>query len=134
MEDQRFPACRRLKKPAAFNTVYSGNQTRVKGQYFTVLAFFRFQSVVTPPTGDTIANDFSPARVGVVASKKVAKQAVRRNRLKRLMRENFRCRQHPDGFDFVVIARPGSATADNSNLNKELNKLWKRLHQRCDML
>ncbi len=134
MEDQRFPACRRLKKPAAFKAVYSNNQTRVKGQYFTVLAFFRFQAVANSLTGDTIASDFSPARVGVVASKKVAKQAVRRNRLKRLMRESFRYRHHPEGFDFVVIARPGSASADNASLNKELNKLWKRLHQRCDML
>lgn len=134
MENSRFPKYRRMTKPAAFNAAYRGNQTRVKGQYFTVLAFNRLVAVANANASDTITNDLLDARLGVVASKKVSKLAVQRNRLKRLMRESFRMREHPNGFDFVVIARPAAAMAKNALLQKELHTLWKRLHQRCAAL
>lgn len=128
----RFDPSRRLKQPKAFSDVYQGNQTRVKGQYFVVLAFYRFCGVANVGAGDTIPA-LSPARVGVVVSKKVSKLAVQRNRIKRLIREQFRRNQQLGGFDFVVIAKPMAALAKNKQLTNELNYLWKKLHKRCDI-
>ena len=53
--------------------------------------------------------DGGPARLGVVASRKVG-PAVARNRAKRLVREAFRLHPEafPDGLDVVVIVRPGT--------------------------
>lgn len=129
--DRGFPQSRRLKTPKEFSKVYQHNQTRVKGQYFVVLTFSRFCKVDNVDTGDIIPT-LPVGRVGVVVSKKVSKLAVQRNRIKRLIREQFRKNQHPDGFDFVVIAKPGAAVADNRQLTNELNYLWKKLHKRCD--
>lgn len=126
-----FPKGNRLSKPSEFSTVYQHNQIRVKGQYFIVLAFSRFQTVANDSAGDRISPEFNNARVGVVVSKKVSKSAVRRNRVKRLARERYRCLSHPDGFDFVVIAKPAANTATNLQITKELGYLWRKLHQRC---
>ena len=58
------------------------------------------------PTGDA---DRSP-RLGLAVSRKVG-SAVERNRIKRVLREQFvECAEHlRPGVDLVVIARPGLA-------------------------
>lgn len=132
MQSCCFGNNRRLRKPREFATVYQGNQTRAKGQYFTVLAFSRFSAVAETNTDDTIRQSLPSARLGAVVSKKVAKSAVRRNRIKRLIRESFRVKEHPQDIDFILIAKPGAASADNAQLSKELNYLWKKIHHRCD--
>jgi len=68
------------------------------------------------------------ARLGLIISKKVAKQAVRRNRLKRIIRESFR--QHGDvlaGLDVVVIGKPAANFKDNQLLFTTINRHWKEL-------
>ena len=122
-----FPNIRRLKKPSEFVTVYQNNQTRVKGQYFLILAFLRLDS----NPNKMLSLCFGTSRVGVVVSKKVSNLAVQRNRIKHQVREQFRQNKQPDGFDFVVFCRPGAAKAENIQLTKELNYLWEKLHKRC---
>ncbi len=95
------------------------------------MAFSHVKQFENLGTSDIIP-PLSAGRVGVVVSKKVSKLAVQRNRIKRLMREQFRKLAHPNGFDFVVIAIPKAAKADNQQLTKELGYLWKKLHKRCD--
>ena len=53
-------------------------------------------------------NNLDHARIGVTLSKKRAKRAVDRNRIKRKIRENFRLKQHKiPAFDIIVIAKNG---------------------------
>ncbi len=126
-----FSKKRRLRKPSEFSAVYKNNQTRVKGQYFVVLAFRRLENAKLGESFEPETDTSAANRVGVVVSKKVSKLAVHRNRIKRLVRENYRNGQHGNGFDCVVIAKPNAATADNAQLMKELNYLWKKLYKRC---
>lgn len=100
-----------------------------------VLAFSRFsedeKSVANGDIDDKIP--FVSARAGMVVSKKVSKLAVRRNRIKRLMRDYYRCHSSPRGFDLVLIAKPEANRADNSQLRRELTYLWGKLNKRCAM-
>ncbi len=66
----------RLKKRSAFSATYRTGRTLYKDG-------------VTVFIGKEKRNDF-PTRVGFVVSKKIHKRAVKRNRIKRLMRESYR--------------------------------------------
>lgn len=67
----------RLKKSSAFNATY-----RVKHSYCV--------SGVVLWVGKSKTDSNYPTKVGFVVSKKTHKRSVRRNRLKRLMRESYR--------------------------------------------
>ncbi len=63
-------------------------------------------------------------RLGVTVSRRVGK-AVKRNRVKRLLREFFRLHKYqlPKGHDIVIIAKPKAATLTYHDVVKELGKL-----------
>jgi len=78
-------------------------------------------------------NELGHPRIGVTVSKKRAKRAVDRNRIKRQIRETFRLRQHKiPGFDIVIIAKQGIVEQDNAALRDTLNYLWRKLAKRCE--
>jgi ribonuclease P protein component len=64
------------------------------------------------------------ARLGLTVSRRVGR-AVRRNRVKRRVREWFRRHRArlPEGRDVVVIARPGAAELESRELSRELAEL-----------
>lgn len=71
--------------------------------------------------------DRQPARLGLAISKKGARRAVDRNRLKRLVRETFRHRkQELEGLQLVAIARSSAISADNLALRHSLDRLLDR--------
>jgi ribonuclease P protein component len=72
-------------------------------------------------------NSTPVTRVGFAVSGKVG-SAVRRNRVKRLLREAMRARMHQikPGYDVVVIARPGAAELGLAEIQESLGTLLQR--------
>jgi len=78
-------------------------------------------------------NNLDHPRIGMAIPKKHIKRAVGRNRIRRIVREQFRLQQHQlPAIDIVVIAKAGIADLSNQEINKILDKLWRKLVQRCN--
>lgn len=71
-----IPKKYRLKNPAAFNATYRVNNSHRKNGITLIAGLKKTKDI--------------PTRAGFVVSKKTHKRAVKRNRLKRLMRESYR--------------------------------------------
>jgi ribonuclease P protein component len=68
-------------------------------------------------------SEAGPPRFGFTVSKRVAKSAVRRNRIRRRLKEAARlvAAQHAaDGVDYVLVARPSALTQPFSLLRSTL--------------
>ncbi len=91
------PRRSRLTRSGDFDAVYRRGKS-ASGRHLVVYAFGR---------DGASPNDL--ARLGVSVSRKVG-GAVERNRLKRVLREQFAMFEHelPRGTDFVAIARAGA--------------------------
>jgi ribonuclease P protein component len=76
-------------------------------------------------------NDLGHSRIGLVVGKKVAKRAVRRNYIKRSVREWFRLNRHQLGsIDYVVRARQVFTHKENAEAVMALSALFAKL-ARC---
>ena len=70
-------------------------------------------------------NGLGLSRYGFSVSKRVGK-AVKRNRLKRLLREILRLTPLKPGWDIIFIARSSAATADYAELEETVKGLLSR--------
>jgi ribonuclease P protein component len=71
------------------------------------------------------------SRLGLIVAKRAVPKAVDRHRLKRLMREYFRChRQQLDTMDIVITALPEAAHHSNQEIRQCLHQLWHKLIKR----
>jgi ribonuclease P protein component len=112
ISDRRFHRTARLLSAADYQRVFDGPR-RSADRWFTVLA---------------VNNQVSRARLGLAISKKQARRAVDRNRLKRLIRESFRCqREQFDGTDLVVMARSAALSINNAKLRESLERHFSKL-------
>ncbi|MGR8933291.1 MAG: ribonuclease P protein component [Gammaproteobacteria bacterium] len=106
----------RLRKPAEYQKVFA-NPHRQSDKFFTLLA---------------IRNDLDHSRLGFAIAKKNIKKAVARNKIKRLVRENFRLhRPRLGNLDIVVLARKEAAQASSEILRHSLERHWLKLMNRC---
>jgi ribonuclease P protein component len=79
-----LPAAERLRRASAFQRVYSGKRS-IFGQFFTLYVLERQGKNRNVGAGGKFP------LVGFVVSKKVIRNANRRNRAKRRVREAYRC-------------------------------------------
>lgn len=108
----RFPKRARLSVKADYNRVFA-QPDKSSDRYFTVLAR---------------GSEKGYARLGLAVSRKSAREASARNRIKRLIRESFRRHQRDlASVDVVVIARAAAAHQDNAALYRALQCHWRRL-------
>lgn len=103
----------RMKKNAEFKKVYS------EGRYYVEKYIVMY----------AMKNSANFNKVGYSVSKKVGK-AVTRNRVKRLMKENYRLfeKDSKKGFDIIFTARPISAEADFESIRKNMHSALFRAH------
>ncbi len=112
-----FPGHVRLLKPAEYSRVFK-KPIRSSDRLLTLLA---------------APNEIGYARLGLAISKKNARRAVDRNRIKRLIRESFRLNHaHLPAIDLVVMAKPVTRHADNRQITQSLKQHWHRLKKQCE--
>ena len=112
----RFERRARLLKAEEYTQVFN-KAYRSRDQYFTVLAK---------------PKSIGRAKLGLAVSKKRAKRAVSRNRLKRIIRESFRLSQSIIACaDYVVMIQQNSEKISNKQLFVSLEKHWLNLKKQC---
>lgn len=76
-----------------------------------------------------LKNEFNYSRFAFVVGIKVAKAAVKRNQIRRRMREIVRLNFEniKPGYDVMLIARPGAEKLDFKELEKDLIAALKKL-------
>jgi len=107
-----LPKENRLKKEKEFEAVFKGGRT-IKGDNI----FLRY-----------LSNGTDKTKVGFVVSKKVSKLAVRRNKIKRRMREIVRLRKKEikEGLSIIFIALPPINNAGYEVIKKDIESLFNK--------
>ncbi|MFI4819025.1 MAG: ribonuclease P protein component [Enterobacterales bacterium] len=92
-----------FKKPKIYNTIY-----------IKILSKF---------------NKLNNPRIGFLISKKQIKMSYERNRIKRLIRENFRInKNYLPCMDFILIIKKKISNLRNNDIKKIINKLWNNFY------
>ena len=106
---QTFPREVRLLNAKQYSYVFA-DARRFGNQSFTLLVRL---------------NDQSHPRLGLAIAKKSVKRAVDRNRIKRLLRESFRHKQHQlPPIDIIAMCRPVVVQLNNEQILRQLEKQW----------
>ncbi len=109
------PRRNRLKNKKEFEKVFK-NGKFFGGQYCTIRM---------------LENKFSVSRFGFVTGKKLIKSIVRRNKVKRRMREIVRLflkeNKIKPGFDVIIIAKEKALDTNYQKLKDDLEGIFKRV-------
>ncbi len=76
-----------------------------------------------------LPNGLDINRLGITASKKAGK-SIRRNRIKRLIKENYRLNEElvRCGYDLVFVVRSSEILPDYYDIQKEMGFLFRKLN------
>ena len=113
MKQYPFSRKYRLNQQQDFQQLLTGNQKQVTPWW---VVWFK-------------KNEGDCARLGIIISKRNIATAVRRNILKRLVRESFR--HHPamlGTLDIVMMVRRAASKISKTQLRVELEQQWTRLN------
>ena len=103
-----FRPCHRLRAAADFERVYRSGRRAGDGLFAV----------------NALANEAGFARLGMAVSARTVGNAVRRNRVRRIIRELFRLRHATlPALDFVVTSRPGARDAARTAIETSLERL-----------
>ena len=73
------------------------------------------------------------ARLGFALARKQVPSAVRRNALKRLFRESFRCNRHRlPARDIVIMVKRDIRAAKPAQIRQKLAQHWKSIIETCE--
>ena len=111
-----YPAARRLRRKSEFDQLYARGR-RLGNSHFGITMH---------------PNELGLARLGLAVASKPFGGSVPRNRIRRLIRESFRLRQHEfPHVDLVVSARPRAKEATAAQLRASLDGLWDKVKVQC---
>lgn len=112
-----FSKSQRLLKAIDFKTVFDNPSFKV---HQTNLLFF---VKMHEPMSELSGTMKDSCRLGLAITKKKIKRANERNRLKRLIREQFRLHQYQFNhiFDVVVIVKVGTQSLSNQELFRQID-------------
>lgn len=113
--DFNFDRDKRLLKAEEFQFVFN-NAKRFGNKSFTVLAR---------------ENLSGGPRLGLAISKKSAKRAVDRNRIKRIFRESFRLHQHKlPSVDIIAMCKPSVLSLSKEEIHKQIEIQWRFMQKK----
>jgi ribonuclease P protein component len=114
LQGQQFPSCLRLRQAQDFRNALRSRR-RWKGEWFNLS--------VSP-------NALGKSRLGIIVARKVVPHAVKRNWLKRTVREGFRrvARQLPPVDLVVQVTRLPADRAAHQLARAELQRLLATIH------
>ena len=110
----------RLKKRSAFNATYRSGKSL-------------YQNGITVFCGKEKKNN-SPTKIGFVVSKRIHKRAVKRNRIKRLMRESMRLYiKKSENFDtkymsLIFVATSKLLDKNFADINYGIDKIMSKIN------
>ena len=112
MYSQAFPKQQRLLKSAEYRRVFAAHTVvRCQGLF-----------------GYIVENPYNSPRLGLVVAKHQINKAVKRNRIKRLVRESFRRRrEHLPAVDMIIVAQQRLVRLSNKEIFGLIEKLWQQL-------
>lgn len=115
----KFSRQSRLLKPAQFKVVFQ-QSIRSSDEFFRIMAR---------------NNGIQQNRLGMAVSKKACARAVGRNRIKRVIRENFRSVMlgptSDNSLDIVVLPTAQAASQSNKTLDESLSNHWQKLTKKA---
>jgi len=118
----KFSRHSRLLRPEQFKSVFQ-QPIRSSDEYFRIMAR---------------TNDLMQHRLGMAVSRKACAKAVGRNRIKRVVRENFRCKMLGQtterALDIVVLPTASAASQSNKTLDESLSNHWQKLTRKAGNL